>query len=644
MSRIFHKPRPIHSLEHQRRSVFPKRVENLTTVLDSMDELVFVLDQGGRITHFPQRNKAGDLFVSPNSFLGKRIDQLGFPADVQSDFIAKIAAAKETGAAQTCVYEIPTPKGKKPFEARISVRANTFGQIIGFTVIARDISERKEAEERFQACGLRYQTLVENMPGMVCRFDPEGYLSFTNDHFSGTFKRADNFFRQLPPEVQLDSASKLHSLSPNNHTTLIEYGVADNNGSLRWFRWKITALFSPDGELQEFQGFGEDVTEDKNRAIQQEQLGRLQTGRRLAQLVTHEVNNALTGILGYLNFALEGAQEAGIESLIDDLGEVRSSADKVRALTEQLASIYKTSGYAPIVTKPADLARKAVESFFYEVDRRTYPLTWMENEAPPALIDITQFNQVLDVIFRNALEAMPNGGGIEVSVGTEQFELPVLSVFSMIPPGNYARINITDHGVGIEPQKIPLIFDPTYTTKSHGGTSGLSLAKLQSIVERHGAFIKVESVIGKGTTFSLFLPATNEVEIISVPPTSQRRPGPVKVLVVDDEIAIRNITERVLVNQGHLVAVARNAEEALGQLANNGPFQLVITDINMGPGLSGIDLAQLINQQYPETRIAIMSGNHDEINNAGAKATIHASISKPFPSEKIVSLLEKALG
>lgn len=102
--------------------------------------------------------------------------------------------------------------------------------------------------------------------------------------------------------------------------------------------------------------------------------------------------------------------------------------------------------------------------------------------------------------------------------------------------------------------------------------------------------------------------------------------------------------ERVLANHGHLVTVAQNAEEALGLLAKKGPFQLVITDINMGPGLSGIELAQRINQHYAGTRIAVMSGNHEEISNSGAKATIHASISKPFPNEKIVSLLEKALG
>lgn len=642
MSRIFHKPRPIHSLEHQRRSVFPKRVENLTTVLDSMDELVFVLDQGGRITHFPQRNKAGDLFVSPNSFLGKRIDQLGFPADVQADFIAKIAAAKETGAAQTCVYEIPTPKGKKPFEARISVRANTFGQIIGFTVIARDISERKEAEERFQACGMRYQTLVENMPAMVCRFDPEGYLIFANDHFSRCHL-TNNFFQQLPPEARLDFTAKRLSLSPDNRSIVLKYGVADGNGSVRWFRWRINAFFSSHGELQEFQGFGEDLTEDNARALQQEQLGRLQTSRRLAQTIVHEVNNALTGIGGFLGFALETAQELGADSLTSDLSEVKASAAKIERLTQQLASIYKANSCSLVVANPAELARKSVESFFYGVNQ-TKQIVWTEETTPPAMIDITQFNQVMEILLRNALEAIPDSGRIEVKAKPVKLEQESPSHFAMIPPGEYAMISVTDNGRGIDPKKLHLIFDPTYTTKNQGGTSGLSLTQLQSIIEKHNAFVKVESLLGKGTTFSLFFPTTKEIEKISVPPVSQRRPGPVTVLIVDDEPTIREICERVLSGHGHNVTVAKNGEEALTLLANNGPFQLVITDINMGPGLSGIELAQQINQRYAGTRIAVMSGNHEEMEKAGSLVAIHGSIKKPFPNEKILSLLEKALG
>jgi CheY-like chemotaxis protein len=253
-------------------------------------------------------------------------------------------------------------------------------------------------------------------------------------------------------------------------------------------------------------------------------------------------------------------------------------------------------------------------------------------------VDRAQLLQVLMNRAITARDAMPGGGRLRIRTGrrdvTEADSAP------------YVLLSVSDTGVGIRPEHLPHIFEPFFTTKEPGQGTGLGLATVHGIVTQSQGRIRVDSRPGTGAEFTVLFPA------VSAPSSEEARPAarpdvpsrPARLLVVDDEEAVRSVVSRTLEEEGYEVTQARDGREALEVLARNGRVDAVLTDVVM-PRLGGRELVERLAAQYPDLPVIWMSGHpHDMAFGDGIPAVAHPFLRKPIPHEVLVGTVAGVLG
>ncbi len=367
-----------------------------------------------------------------------------------------------------------------------------------------------------------------------------------------------------------------------------------------------------------FTGFARDVSERKRaeeeRArleAQLRQAQKLETIGTLAGGIAHDFNNILAGVLGYVQLALlEIPKESPVRA---DIEEVQRAANRAADLARQILVFSRRSEQKLQLVLLDDVVQEALKllrpSLPTTIDiRRT-----IEPETPLVLADPSQIHQVLMNLGTNAAHAMRGGGMLavglsRVDIATGQDDIPVTLL-----PGRYARLSVRDTGHGMDHATLERIFEPFFTTKPTGEGTGLGLSVVHGIVTKHGGAIVVDSALGAGTTFTVYLPAA-AAAAESKPATTT---GPAElsghehVLVVDDDPAIAQVTQRLLERQGYRVTARTSSPEALELLrVDAGQFDLMLTDQTM-PGLTGLQLAEAALQLRPELPIILTSGMED---------------------------------
>jgi CheY-like chemotaxis protein len=258
----------------------------------------------------------------------------------------------------------------------------------------------------------------------------------------------------------------------------------------------------------------------------------------------------------------------------------------------------------------------------------------------PCNIDKDQIGQVIDNIVINAQQAMPNGGGIEITainISLGDKEHPPLT------DGNYVKVSIRDSGIGIPKDVMPRIFDPFYTTKTKG--HGLGLATCYSIISRHGGCIEVESEPGKGSTFHVYLPASAEA-IVKEEAAIARHKGSGTILVMDDEEIITDTVRQMLESMGYTVVCKNDGKEALDFYINETRDErqctAMIFDLTVPGGMGGIEAVKEVRKFDKEIPVFVISGYADDpALKDPANYGFTASISKPFTMEELSEMLEK---
>jgi CheY-like chemotaxis protein len=266
----------------------------------------------------------------------------------------------------------------------------------------------------------------------------------------------------------------------------------------------------------------------------------------------------------------------------------------------------------------------------------------------PAEADAQQIGQVLRNLVLNAREAMPHGGVVAIraeNVVLSDYEQPSL------PRGDYVRVSITDHGAGIADDVLPKIFDPYFSTKQRGHQKGmgLGLTICHSVILKHAGAIAVESKVGVGTTFHIYLPAARKLtsgERAAVPAAIGRQG---KVLVMDDDDAVREILGVTLQQMGHEVATARDGQMAVeiyGKAHRVGrPFDTVILDLTVSGGMGGRETIQALLQLDPMVKAIVMSGyGHDRVILEHDRYGFKGALTKPFDPEELEEILNRVMG
>ncbi len=368
--------------------------------------------------------------------------------------------------------------------------------------------------------------------------------------------------------------------------------------------YDVTALPITDetGHVSEAVEVSRDVTEERDLARQLQQAQKMEAIGTLAGAIAHDFNNILFGILGYAELV---RMDVPAESLADrNLGELIRAAQRARHLVDRLQAFSRN---ADARLAPVDLATLVDEAA--RMFRVGLPpgIELIAHLAPAEIVaDPGQIAQVCTNLCNNAIQSMPDGGTLELTVHSIEVDDEFAARHVGFNRGGYAVLGVSDTGTGIPAEYLDRVFEPYFTTRQLGAGAGLGLSVAHGIVRSHGGVITVYSQPGQGTTFKVYLPLLARTAATS--PDHDGLRGTERILVVDDEPAIAEMCRQILGRFGYQVATRTSPADALTALRENGgAYDLVLTDLVM-PGMNGHEFARAVHEILPEVPVLLMTG------------------------------------
>jgi two-component system cell cycle sensor histidine kinase/response regulator CckA len=378
------------------------------------------------------------------------------------------------------------------------------------------------------------------------------------------------------------------------------------------------------------------------RALQSQlaQAQRLQAVGQLAGGIAHDFNNLLTAISG-------AAEDLGSQTSAagqDDLAQIRSSASRGADLVRQLLAFGGQQTLQPRVVALNDAVRSAASLLGRLLGPGITLRLELEEPGRRVQVDPTQLDQVLVNLAVNARDAMQGDGTLTIATGRRLLLQPETDGAQLLPPGRYATIEVRDTGPGIPQDVLPRIFEPFFTTKRGRGGTGLGLSTVHGIVRQSGGFLSVQTQPGQGTCFCITLPrheAPLAIPEQPAPPTPPARTeNQAKLLLVDDEDAVRRVVARALRRAGWDVVEASCGEDALS--LDPGPLSLLISDVMM-PGMDGPSLVRAARARQPSLPAILISGYADAAQRKQLAREDICFLAKPFAMSDLVRLANRSV-
>jgi len=415
------------------------------------------------------------------------------------------------------------------------------------------------------------------------------------------------------------------------------------DGSLYIEEQSITPVKDARGETAHFIEITRDLTEEKRLESQFLQSQKMESVGRLAAGIAHDFNNLLNVINGTAVLASEGLKEG--DSLQADLEEIRRAGERAASLTRQLLAFSRQQIMEPDVfdlnTLVADLGGMLRRVIGEDIEFVVVPAG-----APCSVrADPGQIEQVVMNLVVNARDAMPTHGTLTIETQAIDLDEAHNASHPSVKPGSYARLMVSDSGVGMDEATRMRIFEPFFTTKEPGKGTGLGLSTVYGIVQQSGGSIGVNSELGRGTTFEIYLPRVEEVAHTERPArTLTPVSGTETILVVEDYLALGQFAKRILQSAGYTVLVASNGDEALLLLERHeGPVHLLLTDVVL-PGMGGPELVARIADVRPQMKVIYASGHTDDaLLRHGVAADATHFLVKPYTSEVLTRAVRAVL-
>jgi PAS domain S-box-containing protein len=516
--------------------------------------------------------------------------------------------------------------------------------------ITRDISDRKQTEEFLRESEKNLRTLMDSMPAGVWWFDTDGNVEYFNSCFTELFgytrddiPTLENWFECAYPDpiyrgpyIAARNASIAESLKSGTAVPPREAKITCKDGTQRLII--INTKFALGYTVEIFT----DITEREQFHDQLQKMDKLESLGILAGGIAHDFNNILTGIIGNISFARRFLDETHKSSPI--LLKAEKATTRAADLAHQLLTFAK--GGQPI--KKAVSIRHLIEETTAFVLHGSNVSSDIKLSEDLVAIDADegQISQVINNLIINASHAMPGGGTI--TIRGNNILIDVVNKHSL-SPGTYAKLTIADTGCGISEEVQNKIFDPYFTTKPGG--SGLGLASAHSIITKHGGHIGVSSIVGKGSTFELLLPASdNGIRDDNTDCVSEIINGQtnVSVLVMDDEEMIRELAALMIEEVGYHAQTCASGKEAitLYKAARDAgsPYSVVIMDLTVPGGMGGREAAEHILKIDPNACLIVSSGySTDPVMSEFDTFGFCATLLKPYSIEEITKTLATVL-
>ncbi len=404
-----------------------------------------------------------------------------------------------------------------------------------------------------------------------------------------------------------------------------------------------------------------DITRHRVIETQLAQSQKMQAVGQLAGGIAHDFNNLLTTIIAATDFCL--ARRPLDEATEADLLHIRRSAERGAALVRQLLAFSRRQTLQPRRILLADAIEDVASLLRRLLGHRVVLDLDLDRPGPFVRVDPVQFDQVIVNLALNARDAMPQGGTLAVRTAALTVYRPMVRGQEVIPPGRYAVVEVADSGVGIPPEVLPRLFEPFFTTRKDSGGTGLGLATVYGIVRQTGGFIAVDSKLGEGTTFRIYLPITSGAEDAGVAaepvrPALARPAAPAglepdvaapsrgtrgTLLLVEDEEGVRRLTVRALENAGWRVLVAPSGDLALQLLAREPePPRIVVTDFVL-PGMDGAEVVRSVRAIHPKMPVILVSGYAESAAREGLPDSDLFFLAKPFTLRQLLDAIERSL-
>ena len=513
--------------------------------------------------------------------------------------------------------------------------------------LLRDIAKREQIEKALQQSEGRYRSLVENtLDGyFICQV-PSGRFLFLNQRICSlagyTMQEGLKLtmWQVIDPEAHNQIAGLIQDRLNGKFMKYDRriYSAIRKDGST--FRAEVsTSLVTFQGQTA-VQGVLRDVTEQERLQEQLQKAERMQAIGTLAGGIAHDFNNLLMGIQGRTSLML-----LDIAEYHPFHGQLKGIEDHVKRavdLTNQLLGFARGGKYQVAPVDLNDLIQKSV-SMFARTKKELSINTKFQENIWSVEVDSSQIDQVLLNLYVNAWQAMPGGGQLYIQTNNcrldEKFVIPF-----HVNPGKYVEISVTDSGVGMDDETRKRIFDPFFTTKERGRGTGLGLASAYGIIKNHDGIIIVQSEKGKGTTFTIYLPASDKV--VSEAPVSPQTQlsGTGTILLVDDEEMILDIGKSMLEKLGYHVLTADSGQTALDIVRqNSAEVDLVILDMIM-PEMNGGETYKRLKEINPGIKVILCSGySLDGVANDVLNQSSDGFLQKPFDIKKLSHKVQDAL-
>lgn len=613
----------------------------LEAMLDAIPDIIGVQDTQRRIIRF---NKAGYVFFGKNEdeIVGKRcfdlIDQ-GIPCD-------ECVSKKILETSQPAQTEKYLPHRELWMDIRAYPILDMDGRVFRIVEHWRDITELKRSQASLVESEEKYRLLVENAK--------EAIFIYQNDRFRFSNHQAREMARKigvteqhrplsefLHPDDRGDDPHKLlrrlngHEIKPQSQV----FRVINKEGDINWLELNTVNLT--------WQGhpatlnFVRDITRDKELERRFQEAQRMESLGTLAGGIAHDFNNLLMGIQGNVSLMyLDVEDDPGFTEKLQSIEDCVESGSR---LTKQLLGFARGGKY---VVKPMDLNKILKSSS--DMFGRTRKAISIHGEFEPDLwtvvADGNQIEQVLVNLYLNAWQAMQQGGDLYIRSENVVLDLSFVKPHD-VQPGRYIKISVVDHGIGMDDSIQRRIFEPFFTTHEPGRGTGLGLASAFGIVKNHHGFITVQSKLGKGSTFCIYLPASDKEPEIEKVSNEAIQIGHETILLVDDEDYIVDVGEMMLKGLGYQIMTANCGRAAVDLFTEKSDLiDLVVLDLVM-PDMSGEAVFNKIREIKPGIKVLFASG-HYMVDQTRALLQTGSSdfLQKPFNLRQLSTKIRLILG
>ena len=509
----------------------------------------------------------------------------------------------------------------------------TFKGMPAVQSVARDITERKAADEKLRDNELRYRTLFEGSRDAIFVLTKEGSVVDCNQSFLSMFgyEGAQMFGMDLKSlYVDPDDLAALwQELTKSGSVKDHECRLYKRDKTIIDCLITSTRLTDKYGRTSGYQGSIRDITERKRLEAQFLHAQKMEAVGTLAGAIAHDFNNILTAIIGCGSLLQIKMHDSPLVHYVD---QILSSGEKAANLTQSLLSF---SRKPESHTKPVELNGivKRIEKLLARLIREEIDLKLVFDESDLVVrADSGQIEQILMNFVTNARDAMPEGGTLTIRTDRTVIDAEFVRVHGYGVPGEYAVMSVSDTGVGIEKETAARIFEPFFTTKEAGKGTGLGLSTVYGIVKQHHGYVNVYSEPGKGTLFSVYLPLIeSKVEEKGVPSDYRPPEGDETILLAEDDENARDLIKKILETHGYRVLATVDGEDALKVFQDRrDEIALSIFDVIM-PRKGGKAVYEEMAKMRPDVKVLFMSGYTPDI------------VAKKGVSEQKINFIQKPI-